>query len=56
LEDTKSEKFYKKWGWQLVLHNLVDGDLVKTEAIYGKRLLEVLNWLSLIKEKSMYDK
>lgn len=54
LEDTDSEKFYKKWGWILVLHNLVDGDLTKVETIENKPFMEVLNWLSLIKEKRMY--
>jgi len=33
-----------------------DGDITKIEYIGKKPLLEVLNWLSLSKEKSMYER
>jgi hypothetical protein len=34
---------------------LVDGDLTKSEIIEQKKVLVVLNWLSLMKEKAIYE-
>jgi len=34
---------------------MLDGDLTKVDIILDKKVLEVLNWLSLIKEKSIYE-
>jgi len=34
---------------------MVDGDILKADKILDKNILEVLNWLSLMKEKSVYE-
>lgn len=39
----------------LILHNMVDGDITKIDQILDKGVLEILNWLSLIKEKGYYE-
>jgi len=34
---------------------MIDGDLTKIDDISKRKLLEVLNWMSLKKEKDMYE-
>ncbi len=37
------------------MYNIVKGDLTKIDNIEKKKMVEVLNWLSLIKDKDMYE-
>lgn len=50
IEMEKQEERNKKWGWELILRKLSNGDITKIEAILKSPLIFVLNQISLERE------
>lgn len=48
--DTEPEKNTAKWSWELLIYNLCNGDLSKSDAIGGLPLYYVFNMLGMKKE------
>lgn len=48
--DTEPEKDTSKWSWELLIYNLCNGDLSKSDAIGGLPLYYVFNMLGMKKE------
>jgi hypothetical protein len=54
-EMEKQEQRNKKWGWELILRRLSNGDITKIEAILRMPLIFILNQLSMNKELPLQD-
>lgn len=49
------EQRLKKWNWELLIHNLSNGEITKYKEILGMNYIFILNWLSMKKELNIQN-
>ena len=50
IEEENNQKRLNKWGWDVLVYRLANGDITKFEQIYGLPIIQVMNLLAMQSE------